>query len=133
MNEIIPSIKVAFSLIADYFDLDQVTNKIGVTPDSVRTRDSWPSKYYVKTVWSMERKKDNCIAVSDVFEKLINVLKGKEEIIKKFCSDYGIETSFEVVIHMNDGDSPKIVLPREIVSFAASVNAEIGFDIYCYE
>ena len=133
VDDFVPSIKVIFCLEADEFNLNQVTERMELIPSEVRTRDSFPTEYYVKTIWSLEIIEENCEAVSIVFEKLLDSLKGKEEIIRNICDDYDIEAGFVVVIHCQDGDNPEIVLPREIISFAAAINAEIGFDLYCYE
>jgi len=137
MKRFIPSIKVALYLIADEFDLDRVTEMIGVIPTETRTRESFPrqsiSAGIAKSEWSVEIMQENCIAVSTLFEELLMVLKGKEDIIRRVCEDFCIDTGFLVVIHMKDGDSPEVILPREVISFAAAIRAEIGFDIYCYE
>jgi len=137
MKSFIPSIKVALYLIADEFDLDRVTEMIGVIPTETRTRESFPPQSIAagvaKSEWSVEIIQENCIAVSTLFEELLMVLKGKEGIIRLVCEDFSIEAGFLVVIHMKDGDSPEVILPREVISFAAAIRAEIGFDIYCYE
>jgi len=130
MNNFVPSIRIAFYLAADDFNLDEVTRRMGMTPDKARTRDDWPTEHYVKTVWSIETKEENCVAVCLLFEKFLDVLKGKEVIIKDICKDYNIEASFEIIIHCQDGNNPELVLTRDIISFAASIGAEIGFDIY---
>jgi len=132
-NDFIPSIKVTFYITADEFDLDEVTHRLRITPTKTRTKDSFSPQVSAYTVWALEIKEGNCIAVSIVFEKLLTILQDKEEIINRICSDYSTKTGFEVVIHAQDGDLPEIVLPREVVSFAAAINAEIGFDLYCYE
>ena len=137
MEEFTPSIKVWFCLDADEVDLGYVTKKLGIIPTETRTRESFPPQSiaagFAKDVWSFIIKEENCIAVSILFEKLLSVFKGKEGIIKKLCDDLGLEAAFEVVIHMQDGNSPEVVLPREVIAFAAAINAEIGFDLYCYE
>jgi hypothetical protein len=137
MNVIIPSIKVIFCLFADEFDIDDVTRKLGIIPTDTRTRDSFPSQSIAagvaKTEWCLEIKEENCIAVAILFEKMLEILREKETLINEICDDYNLESSFVVVIHMQDGDSPEVVLPREVISFAAAISAEIGFDLYCYE
>lgn len=72
----------------------------------------------------------NCKAISIPFEKLIEILENKSEIIVKICSKYNVVTDFGVVIYMNNGDNSEMVLSRKILSFATFINAEIGFCIY---
>ena len=57
---------------------------------------------------------------------------GKQAIINCICRKIDIIVDFVVVIKMTNENGPEIYLPQNIVSFAASINAEIGFDIYCY-
>lgn len=133
MNDFVPSIKVTFYLSADEFDLDEVTQKIGIIPTIARKKDSFPPTALACTIWALSIKEERCKAICFLFEELLNMLRPKEKLITDICKDYNIEASFEVVIHMQDGDGPEIVLPREVISFAATINAEIGFDIYCYE
>jgi hypothetical protein len=137
MNDFIPSIKVMFCVVADEFDIDQVTRRMGLIPTETRTKDCFPPQSIIagvaSTLWVMEVKEEHCWGVRSLFEEMLDILRGKEVLIKEICDDYSLEVNFEVVIHMKDGDSPEVVLPREVVSFAAAINAEIGFDIYCYE
>ena len=137
MDDFIPSIKVAFYISADKFDIDEVTRKVGINPTGTRTNADFPEQSIAagvaKTIWWFEVEEENCIAVSILFKKLLIILDSKSKIINAICNDYGLETGFEVVIHCQDGNNPELVLTREIVAFAASINAEIGFDLYCYE
>ena len=137
MNDFIPSIKITLYLSAEEFDLDEVTNRLEITPTETRLKNNFPPQSIAadvaRTLWCIDIKEENCIAVSILFEKLLNILDGKSEIIRAVCNDYNLETAFEVVIHMKDGDSPEVILPREVISFASAINAEIGFDLYCYE
>jgi len=134
---IIPSIKVSFNLIGEDFDFDVVTTKIGVNPTRTKAKsDCRPQTIaagFAHSSWSIDIKEENCIAVSHLFRKMLETLNGKSEIIKNICDEYNIEAGFVVVIHMKDGDRPEMVLPREVVSFAGAINAEIGFDIYWYD
>jgi len=133
MIDFIPSIKIKFYFAGYEFDLDQVTSRLGIVPDVARTRDDWPTKHYVETIWAIEIEEYNCIAISLLFEKLLAIIKSKGAIIRDICSDCDAEVGFVIVAHYQDGSKPELTLTREIISFAASINAEIGFDIYCYE
>ena len=133
MDDFVPSIKVTFYLTGDEFSLEKATKMIGVIPTETRTKDDWPPGGLVCTLWCIEIKEEYCIAISILFERLLDILDGKTKILNNLCKEYNLKTSFEVVIHMKDGDSPEVVLPRKVVSFAAAIDAEIDFDLYCYE
>ena len=137
MNDYVPSIKVTLYMTANEFDFKEVTHRLGVTPTTTKRRDSFPPKSITagtaKTIWALAVEERNCIAVAILFERMIELLRGKEALICEICNDYGLETRFEVVVHMQGEDAPEMVLHREVVSFAAAINADIGFDLYYYE
>jgi len=125
--------KISFYFAGDLFDLNYVTSRMGITPTETRTKDSFPPTGLAHTEWSIEFCQEKCKAVSILFKMLIDLLGGKEDIIRSICNEHDIEAGFVIVIHMENANGPEILLPREAVSFAASINAEIGFDLYCYE
>ena len=125
-----PCVCVSFFFAGACFDIDKVSS-MGIVPSETRLRDSFKLSYFAHTEWSVEIVENNCIAVSDVFEKLINLLDGKQEQIKNIC-EQDIEAGFVVVIHMEKDESLDMTLTRDVIAFAASVNAEIGFDLYYY-
>jgi len=137
INSFIPSIGVTLYLTADNVDPDEITRRLGIIPTSTRMRDEFPPQSIAagvaRNLWRIEVREDDCIALSIVSDKLLAIFDGKLEILKTICNDYNLKVSIEVVIHMKDGDSPEVVLHGDIISLAASINAEIGFDIYCYE
>lgn len=137
MGDQMPSIKIKFHISADTFEISEVTRKIGVVPTKTRTKESFPIQSIVAgtacTLWTLETETEDCLAVSIVFDNMMSMLNGKSEIIKSVCDDKKLSTSFEVVVRMYNGNNPELVLPREVISFAASIGAEISFDLYCYD
>jgi len=129
-----PEIGVSFFLTADEFNLDYITIKMGIIPTEARTKDDFPCQDFAHTSWSIDILEEECYTVDKPFDKLLGLLDGKEKIIISLCEELGIKASFSIVIHMNSGRNPEIVLSNKIISFASSINAhEIGFDIYSYE
>ena len=43
-----------------------------------------------------------------------------------------LKVYFTVSMHLKCGTHPLDNIPNEILAFIVSINAEIGFDIYCY-
>ena len=136
----LPTIKITFFLEGDEFSEEKVSTKLGMTPDEFRTKDDWPdaiknaidlpSHLRPRTGWSIDVKRESCCAVSDQFEKMMDLFKGKESMINELCEELNLSTAFVVVIEMEGGDRPEMVLTKEIVNFISSINAEIGFDLY---
>ena len=128
-----PTISVSFCLSADLFDLDYVSETLGIKPTAARTRDSFRIKEVAHTEWYIEITKEKCFAVSIPFGEMVHLLESKTGIINKLRSELNLEVTFVVAIHMQSEENPEIVLRQDSVSFAASINAEIVFDLYCYE
>jgi len=143
MNSKLPKVKVAFILEGKDFDVDKITERLKVPPTSVRSKNDWPDaiknlpenypdNLKPRVNWILETEKEICDSVQKQFEKITKKLVGKEEIIKNLCLQYNLETGFTIVIDMEEMNRPELFLTKEIISFAASINAEIGFDLYIY-
>lgn len=130
MESSMPKVRVGFYLVGDYFDINEVTDKLNIQPTSTRTKDDWPVPMMAKTSWELETKKDYCKAVCWQFEKIMEDLVGKEAKINELCAGLDLEAIFTIVINMENGDGPEMVLTKEIVKFIGLINAEVGFDIY---
>jgi Zn-dependent M16 (insulinase) family peptidase len=121
---------VDFNISGDTFDLDLITEKIGITPTKTRRKEECPVTATAITYWRLSTEKETCTAVSYAIEDLIGKLAGKEIIIKEVCNKNNLRTSFNIVIEMISNDGPELVLTREIVSFMSFLDAEIDFDLY---
>jgi len=125
-----PKIKVSFCLAGDNDNLDEITKLMEINPTKQRKKEDCPIMQFALTTWNLSTEKEYCKAVYWQFDKVLEKLKGKEEIINEICKKYNFEASFTVVVEMLVGNGPELVLTRDIISFASSINAEIGFDLY---
>ena len=130
--EILPQIKVSFFFSGDEFDIDEVTEKLKINPTTTRKKEDFPIKQLAHTLWSLDTEKESCNTVSIQFEKLMELLRGKETLIKLICSNYKINAEFIVDIWMNNGDKPEMFITKDIFSFIASIKAAKGFDLFIY-
>ncbi len=139
----LPLISVEFSLEGDEFDLCSVTNALGVLPSRTCTKEDWPdsiknnaanlpSEIRPRTIWELDTPKVTSKSVSEQCEILMNIFKGKEGIVNKLRERYNLSAHVEVVIHMETMNGPEISLSGNVVSFLASIHADIGFDLYAY-
>lgn len=128
--EILPQIRVSFFFSGDEFDIEDITKKMNLTSTKTRKKKDFPINEFAHTEWILDTEKESCKAVSLQFEKLIKLLNGKEIVIKQICNDYNIMAEFLIDIWMENGDKPEIILTKEIISFLASINAEVSFDLF---
>jgi len=137
MTDFVPSSKLIFYISGNDFDLDKVTHMIGISPTETRIKDDFPLQSILagvaKTEWCIDLKEDHCIAISVLFEKMLEKLKDKETVIREACQNFQLSADFVLIIHTQGADRPEMLLPREAISFAAAINAEIAFDLYYYE
>lgn len=126
----LPKIRIDFFFSGDDFHVDDITERLGILPTKIWKEKDFNIKEFAKTIWMLKTEKDSCKAVSLQFEKVLEKLRGKKEIINQICKENDIKAGFEVKVFMENGDGPELVLTREIISFLASINAEIGFDLY---
>jgi hypothetical protein len=128
--EKLPRIRVDFNISGDEFDLQYITNQIGINPTKTRTKNECPVPMTALTYWRLSTNKEISKAVCWQFEKIMKVLTGKELIINQLCEEYNLETNFNIVIEMESNNGPELVLTQQIVSFISSIHAEVGFDLY---
>lgn len=129
-----PKVKVSFYLSGDDVDLDVLTKEIGIKPTKVRKKEEWPqvsiSMGIAKDGWLLETEKEDCKAISIQLDKLRKMLFPKVDVIVTLSEKYFLETSVTIVIEMEAGDGPELVLSKDNVAFLSRINAEIGFDLY---
>lgn len=132
-----PLISVEFYMTSDSTDLESITNALGLVPTRTRKKQDWPQGTIdagmACDLWEISIEQETSKSVDAQCKKLMDILRGKEEIIKSLCNRYNMETHFEVVIHMKSTETPAIYLEKESISFLAAINADIGFDVYAYE
>ena len=116
---IVPSVKAIFYITSskNEFDLGEVSRRLGVTPTRTRRKADSPPQTPAQTSWSLEVKEENAF---ENVEKLCTL-----------CSYLAASPRFEIVIHMQSGDGPEVVLSPKQVLFAAAIGAEIDFDLHC--
>ena len=126
----IPKIRIDFWITGDLFEPREVSEILQIEPTKIRRKEEYPLPQTALTSWKLSTKKEECKAVCWQFEKLIKLLKGKEKLIIGMCEQYKLTASFTVVVEMEAGDSPELVLTKDIILFIAAINAEVGFDLY---
>jgi hypothetical protein len=128
--EELPKIRVEFYFMGDTFSISDVTKEMELTPALAREKSDFPIKEIAQTIWMIRTDKESCKVVSWQFEKLKKNLIGKEKTIKQICHKYNIKVGFSIKVWMENGYKPEMLLTQEIIAFLASINAEVGFDLY---
>ena len=130
MSKKLPRVRVDFYISGDDFDIDVITNEIGIKPTKTRKKSECPVVATALTYWRLSTEDNECKVISWQMEKLIKLLDGKEAIITNICNRLNLEASFTIVVEMENGDGPELVLDKHILKFLSCIDAEIGFDLY---
>jgi hypothetical protein len=84
------------------------------------------------TSWSYKIREENCSNIAIPFEKIYDILHDKKDTIKDLCNDLNLKAYFSVITHLKLGNTPLNGISNNILSFIVETNAELVFDMYCY-
>ena len=143
MKETGSEINIWFSLSGRNVNLDEITDKLGIIPCQVRTLDDWPEaiknpknelpdELKPRYIWQVDIGYEVSRLVRDRFEVILNLLTDKIDIINELKKQFSLKASFTVGIHAQHDqcNMPEMFLTQEIIAYAASIGADIGFDMY---
>ena len=141
-----PEIRVLFSLIGKFgvdVNLDKITKEMCIKPTKTRTPDDWPEaiknpktelsdEFRPHYVWQIDIGYESDKFVRDRFGIMLRLLTKKIGIINDLKNQFSLRASFTIGIHAqhDQHNMPEVFLTQEIVTFAASIGADIGFDMY---
>ncbi|WP_314065389.1 DUF4279 domain-containing protein [uncultured Vagococcus sp.] len=128
-----PKIRIDFCFQSDKLNFDFITHQLGINPTRTRRREECPIPEFGATYWRLSTEKEETLVLDNQFKKILQLLIGKEHIINEIAQKYDAQTAFNVVIEAPSMGGPEVVLYPDVVSFASSINAEIGFDLYIGE
>lgn len=128
-------INVYFSLFGDEFPIDDITEKLKITPTEIYKKgDLIPNRqtirYRKETSWNLATGYQNSLDVNEQLRQIVGILQNKSSIIKEIKQDYSLECKFYIVIIINDGNSPAFYMDKDLLKFIASIEAEIDIDLY---
>ena len=125
-------ISVNITLSGDCFDLEYVTNTLGINPTYKRnnTEILGNGKVFGYTEWGIGTGYEKSLDIEVQFLKIYSLLKYKEIVLANLAIDCNAEWHIVFVIKIENGDVPAMVIPKEMIEFCYKIGAEIGFDTY---
>jgi len=134
MNPAQTEVLVYFQLLADDFSIEDVTNRLGLTPTETFERGDespYSSRPRAYTSWSPGTGYQPSFDVNDQLQHIIIQLRGKETILDDIYSAYDdIRAKFIIVIVMENGQTPSLVFDLKTIQFAHRIRAEFDIDLY---
>ncbi|QUH26493.1 DUF4279 domain-containing protein [Serpentinicella alkaliphila] len=129
-------VKIEFSIIGDDFFPEEITKLLGIQPTEAYCIDdeflggsekSIPMKRK-ETCWRIETDYAETIDVEFELRKIYNLIKDKADILKMIQNKFCTTCKFVIVIYFSD--NPILGIDRDIIKFAAEIDAEFQFDTY---
>lgn len=126
---------VYFSLYGEDFPIDEVTERLKVTPtETYKKGDIIPNRstnrYRRETSWDLGTDYQDSLDVNKQLQEIIDKLQNKSLIINEMKDAYSLECKFFIVIIIDNGNTPALYLDKEIIKFASSIEAEFDVDLY---
>ncbi len=129
-----PRIQTALYLSGEDVDLEALTSALALSPTGIRKKESWPRPSIeagiAKDAWEYRLDKEECNAVSSQVDKLQSVFSDKVRTLIDLEKSFSVKANVVVIIEMDAGDAPELVLSTDNIGFLHRINAEIGFDLY---
>ncbi|WP_314065402.1 DUF4279 domain-containing protein [uncultured Vagococcus sp.] len=126
-------IRISFGFMSEKLNFDEINNILGLKATRAKRKEDYPLPEYGTTEWVYSTSKDETLSLDDQFRKFLVIWEGKEDLINTISKKFEAQTFFSIVIEAPSMGGPEVVLYPDVVSFASSINAEIGFDLYIGE
>jgi len=127
-----PLIEMSFLLTGQKDYLQEITDTLSIKPSRIRRKEEFRLEEFSCFMWELTTGKQHSKCVKVQSEELLKQLQGKENLILGLKKDYELNVDLLVTIHAENCDGPEITLSKEIITFAAQIGSEIGFDMYFY-
>lgn len=126
---------VYFSLYGDEFSIDDVTEKLGVAPTKAYKKgDLFLNRatacYRKETSWDLGTGYQVSLDVNNQLQQIIDKLQNKSLIINEIKEAYTLECKFFIIVIREEGNTPSLYLDKDIIKFAANIEAEFDIDLY---
>jgi hypothetical protein len=115
----------------DDFNPSELTQILQIEPTLAYHKGDmiFDNLYRKETCWRLETPRIITFEFEQVFQLLMDILKDKTEILKK----YMVENSLSIIIYpviVVSNNMPSILITKEIAEILLMLNATIEFDMY---
>lgn len=130
----IPRIHLKLYLTGPELDLDLITETIGLTPNMARKKADWPqgtiNAGLAADTWMYQTPSVSSWAVADEFQRLQSLFAPKMDVLKELIEKYALFVSVVVVIEMDVGRLPEMVIEQEQIQFLSQIHAQLAYELY---
>lgn len=126
---------VEFSIYGENFDIKEVSDKLGMTPDESWIKGDRINNQNItrkETCWSINTGYQESLDINVQLDEIISKIGSKREILVQIQKKLLVECKFDIVIKIENNQSPAIYLERDKIAFANIIQAEFDFDLYVF-
>lgn len=127
------SVEVEFVISGDDFEIDEITKKLNIRPSKF-----WKLKEDVKgtfkrekcTMWLYSTGKNETLDIYTELKKIQDIFAPKVDVLCKIKEKYKLDYCLDIVIIIENGETPAIYLENSIINFISKIGGIIDMDTY---
>lgn len=131
----VTNIKAEFLILSDDFLPDDITEKLSIEPSfkwkvGEKINSEKHNRVYKSSGWEISTGYEESLDINEQLNKILYKIHSCHEVLAQLCLVENIECRFCIVVKIENGQTPAMILSRELIKFASEINAEIEFDLY---
>lgn len=127
------NIKVSLRIMGDNYNIQDVTNKLGIYPSQ-----SWNNGDYIRnskrkrtyTAWIYNIDAIETLDINVVIKKFERLFLRKAKEISELKREYHLDISIDFVIIIENEEPPAIYFEEQFIKFVAEIGARFDIDTY---
>jgi hypothetical protein len=126
---------VEFIMSGDKLDSNGVTEKLKIKPSKSWKKGEDIEGRKIKRIdncWIINTNYKETYDINEQLFKIVKLLKDKKNILKELTNVYELEYFFEIVINVENNETPAIYFNKEFIKFTNDIEAEFEIDMYIY-
>lgn len=129
------NVMVEFIMSGDKLDSNGVTKKLKIKPSKSWKKGEDIEGRKIKRIdscWIINTNYEETYDINEQLFKIVRLLKDKKNILKELKNVYELEYFFEIVINVENNETPAIHFNKEFIEFANDIKSEFEIDMYIY-
>jgi len=128
-------VRAEFSICGDQFDLNEVTEKLGINPSETRVTGVIPEgkkRPSIETSWSISTDKEDSYDVDVQTKKVLLLITEKVEELCEIKEKMNVSFILSLIVEVENGEKPALHFTSDTISFLGKIGAETDIDLYIY-
>lgn len=129
------NVMVEFIMSGDKLDSNGVTEKLKIKPSKSWKKGEDIEGRKIKRIdscWIINTNYEETYDINEQLFKIVRLLEDKKNILKELKNVYELEYFFEIVINVENNETPAIYFNKEFIEFANDIKSEFEIDMYIY-